>query len=146
MIYLDIPGKAQPAGSKRGFVNPKTGRVIITDAAAKSRPWKAVVSDYAQQAMGGEAPLEGPLSVRMTFFEMRPKGHFNSKGQLNAQGQRNPFPAKKPDLLKLARAVEDALTGIVYRDDAQIVEEKLVKAYGTSDHVIVTVKEANAPR
>jgi Holliday junction resolvase RusA-like endonuclease len=41
----------------------------------------------------------------------------------------------KPDVLKLARAVEDALTGILYRDDAQIVTEVLRKRYGDPPRV-----------
>ena len=37
-----------------------------------------------------------------------------------------------PDVLKLARGVEDALTGIVWRDDAQIVNESLNKVVGAA--------------
>ena len=44
-------------------------------------------------------------------------------------------------MLKLARAVEDALTGIVWRDDAQIVDEQLSKVYGEPARVEVDVAE-----
>jgi predicted short-subunit dehydrogenase-like oxidoreductase (DUF2520 family) len=43
-------------------------------------------------------------------------------------------------VLKLARGVEDALTGIVWRDDAQIVVEHLEKRYGSPARCEVRVK------
>jgi Holliday junction resolvase RusA-like endonuclease len=39
------------------------------------------------------------------------------------------YPTTKPDLDKLARAVLDALTGVYYLDDAQVVSLDLQKAY-----------------
>ena len=42
-------------------------------------------------------------------------------------------------LLKLTRAVEDALTGLVWRDDAQVVDEVLSKRYGAPERVEVRV-------
>jgi hypothetical protein len=35
----------------------------------------------------------------------------------------------RPDLLKVARAVEDSLSGVAFADDAAIVVEHLVKRY-----------------
>lgn len=143
-VSFTVHGVAQPAGSKKGFYNKKAGRVIITDDAKKSRPWKALVSDAAVQAMmGGDPagqsrvlemgpPLEGPLLLEVTFWIPRPKGHYGSGKNAAKVKPGAPFaPTVKPDLLKLARAVEDALTAIVYRDDAQITSEVLQKAYTT---------------
>jgi Holliday junction resolvase RusA-like endonuclease len=44
-------------------------------------------------------------------------------------------------VLKLARAVEDALTGVVWRDDAEIVAEGLAKLYGTPERVEISITE-----
>lgn len=57
------------------------------------------------------------------------------------EGQRKPWPTSKPDLLKLARGVEDALTGIVYEDDAQIVFETMRKQWSQIEGVQVRVQE-----
>jgi Holliday junction resolvase RusA-like endonuclease len=46
----------------------------------------------------------------------------------------------RPDVLKLARAAEDALTGIVWRDDSQIVHETLAKVYGEPERLEVAVR------
>lgn len=148
-VSFTVYGVAQPAGSKRGFYNKHSGRVILTDANDKSRPWKALVSDAAAQAMTADlhegdvvyrTPLEGPLLLELTFWMPRPKSHFGTGANAAKLKQSAPRqPIVKPDLLKLARGVEDALTGIVYRDDAQIATEILQKAYGDPARVEVRV-------
>jgi Holliday junction resolvase RusA-like endonuclease len=152
-LHFTIYGTPQPAGSKRGFYNKNAGRVIITDDAKKSRPWKAQVSDAAQQAMtftselgegtSGYMPLlEGPLALELVFYVPRPKGHYGSGRNAHKVRPSAPdFPAVKPDVLKLARAVEDALSSIVYRDDAQIVTEFLLKRYGEPARCEVIVRQ-----
>lgn len=142
-VSFTVHGTAQTAGSKRGFYNKKAARVIITDDNARSRPWKALVSDAAIEAFGFErTPLDGPLLLEITFWLTRPKGHIGKKGNVLPSA---PFaPTVKPDLLKLARAIEDALTGLIYRDDSQITTEVLQKAYTTgaarTDIRVVTVQ------
>lgn len=139
-ISFTVYGTAAPAGSKKGFVNRKTGRVIITDDSKRSKPWQALVRDAAVDAMtttiaGAQYvvhPLDGPVLLDLTFWVARPKGHYGSGRNSGAVRTSAPHaPTVKPDLLKLARAVEDALTGVIYRDDAQITCETLQKAYTT---------------
>jgi Holliday junction resolvase RusA-like endonuclease len=127
-VEFVVVGKAQPAGSKRAFV--VNGHAVVTDANKNSKPWQAEVKAAAVEAMPSSDLLEGPLELVVLFYEPRPKGHYNSKGELNAQGQRNLWPAKKPDVTKLVRGVEDAMTGVVYRDDAQIVHQFAAKHFG----------------
>jgi len=43
------------------------------------------------------------------------------------------FPASRPDLTKLIRSVEDALTGILWRDDAQVISQVALKRYAMPD-------------
>lgn len=137
-IAFQVLGKPAPAGSKRGFV--VGGRVVLTDASKRTKPWQALVQSVALDAMNGSPPLEGPLVAFLSFEERRPQSHFNSKGELNAEGRRKPYPTKAPDLLKLARAVEDALSGVCYRDDSQIVAEHLSKSYADIDAVYIEIR------
>jgi Holliday junction resolvase RusA-like endonuclease len=136
-VTFTVLGTPAPSGSKKGFYNRHTGRVVITDAnESKARPWKALVHDAAKQAMTGEngelpAPLDGPVLVEFTFYMPRPKHHYGSgrnAGVLKSSAPR--FHTSAPDALKLARGVEDALKGLVYRDDSQIAVELLQKLYG----------------
>lgn len=152
MISFFVPGLAQPAGSKRAFVLPNsihqkptgkwTGRSIVTDANPKSKDWKIQVRLLAKDFAPKEGLLSGPLKVSFVFQRQRPKGHWLPSGELNATGRRTPYPTTKPDALKLARAVEDSLTGLIYIDDAQIVDESLKKVWGVPG-VWITIQEMN---
>ena len=46
-----------------------------------------------------------------------------------------------PDIDKLARCALDALTGIVFRDDAQIVDLHATKRYGEPERAELTIRE-----
>lgn len=137
MISFTVHGVPQPAGSKKGFVHPSTGRVVITDDAKKSRPWKAQVSDAAIQSVGdGHDLLRGPLELRVVFHLPRPKGHYGKRGVRPGARQ---WPAVKPDATKLLRAVEDALTQVVWHDDAQVVIQTACKVYGEPARAEITI-------
>lgn len=114
----------------------------VVDANRDAEGWKKVVKQTAAGAMLRERrkPFSGvPLYVSMVFTRARPKSHFNTKGELNAAGLASVAPLSKPDVLKLARAVEDAMSGTVYDDDARIVSETLRKQWGAEEAVEVTV-------
>lgn len=126
-VRFTVYGVAQPAGSKRAFLNRKTGRVVVTDDAKHSRPWKSEVSAAAIEATGSAELLDGPLSLSVRFVVPRPKSHFGVRG---LRPSAPAWPAKKPDATKLLRGVEDALNRIVWRDDAQVVVQRVEKVYG----------------
>lgn len=148
MILITVFGKAEPAGSKKGFaVKSKEGgkvRAIVTDANSKSKPWKQEVAGAAREVYKGPL-LDTYLTVTFVFYRPRPKGHFGSSGNLNAKGRREFAPGSKPDLLKLARGAEDALTGIIYRDDALICEENLRKYWGEPARLEIRIEEMGGP-
>jgi crossover junction endodeoxyribonuclease RusA len=139
-IAFTVLGKAEPAGSKRAFRHSKTGRVMVTDANANAKPWQAVVAAAGHEAMDGRPLFDGPLKVSFDFFQPRPKGHYGTGRNRNVLRASAPaFPTARPDLLKLARAVEDALTGVCWRDDSLIVSEALMKEYGEPAQVRVWI-------
>ncbi len=130
-ISFFVPGIPAPGGSKR-FVghSKKTGRAILIDAAGeRNKNWRSIVGVCGSVEMREKAILSfvGPLRVRFDFVMPRPKAHFNSKGDLKPSA---PFyHTTKPDALKLARSTEDALTGIVWADDAQTAMLEVSKCY-----------------
>jgi Holliday junction resolvase RusA-like endonuclease len=132
-ISFFVPGRAKPAGSKRAIPlfkgsgeNRKWFRNIVTDDCERSADWKADVSLAARRAYSGPL-LTCALEVEFKFIVARPMGDFGTKG--NVKPKALPYPIKKPDLLKLARGIEDAMSGIIYRDDNLIVRETLAKDY-----------------
>jgi len=91
-------------------------------------------------AMMGSSLLEGPLELKLTFYQPRRASHFGSgRNSAKLKPSAPIYPDKRPDLTKLIRAVEDALTGIVWRDDAQVVMQRAAKLYGEPARVVVSV-------
>ena len=137
-------GRPQPAGSKRAFTNRHTGRVNVVDAAKGSRAWKQEVTGAALKACGGvPLLLDGPVVLDLKFFLARPKGHFRTGRNAHLLRDAAPgYPTTKPDTTKLLRAVEDGLTGVVWRDDSQVVYTIASKHYGTPERCEVRVDRA----
>lgn len=145
LISFTVFGAAQAAGSKRAFRNKHTGRIVVTDANAGSAPWKRHVAQVAAGEWRGAGALHVPVVAEFVIFRKRPASHFGTgrnAGVLKdwAATQR---PAKMPDLLKQARGIEDALTGIIWHDDALIVEERLAEWYGDPERVEIRVWTAD---
>ena len=146
-----VYGEAVPTGSKRAGFNRKTGRSFtIPDEGSKRRDaWRDQIQQVAGRIMArtltGQMTglLTGPLRLELHFYRARPRGHYGTgrnEGVLKPSAPA--FPTTKPDVTKLTRAVEDALTGIVWRDDAQVVELTARKFYGTPERVEVMVETA----
>ena len=125
-----IEGRCPTKGSTRSFVDPKSGRVITKADNASLAKW---TKDAKWQARAAKVPLiykpHGvAMEVRVEF--VKPK----TAKQMT--------PSVRPDIDKLLRAILDALTGVGYADDAQVVAVTTSKAYGLSERVIVTIGRA----
>lgn len=154
-IRFFVHGVPATAGSKRGMpiyrgkkgAKEFTGHVAVVDSSGqRGKEWRTDVKNAARKAYSGPL-LNGPLRLDLGFSFARPKNHYGS-GR-NARTLKNSAPDRhvvKPDVLKLARAVEDALTGIVWVDDSQITHEVLSKGYavgptGSGCVITITPKE-----
>jgi len=111
------------------------GRVSLVESCARVKPYRALVSLAASQARK-EPPTRLPVGIGITFVFVRPKSHYTSKGELRAGAPS--FPGK-PDVDKLCRAVLDALTGILYHDDAQVISLNASKRYGVASMTAISL-------
>lgn len=132
MIEFFVPGIPKPGGSKRAVIHKHSGRAVVMESdPEKNRAWRSLVADRAVSAMRGRTLLTGPLWMSIVFFQMRPKTHFvGSQYDKGLKKSAPRSPVVRPDYLKLTRSTEDALTGIVWRDDSQVVEAHIYKRYG----------------
>ena len=86
------------------------------------------MQQVAAEAMDGRPPLQGPVSLILTFVWPWPKSMTERKRR--ALGGN--FRTARPDADNLAKLVADALNGICYLDDAQVCELRVRKLYGES--------------
>lgn len=134
-IYADPVAQARPRFAR-------CGKFVKTYDPAKSVNWKAMVNAEAQRQAREDGFIMYPagvaLSASFEFFFTRPK---------SASLKKRPYPAVKPDLDNLIKGVKDALRGVVYHDDAQIVayEDGTRKYYADELHppgVVIRINRA----
>lgn len=130
-----------------------TPRIIVNtvDDNPKSNEWKKHVHATARKAMKAagleviDKDTEGttlltPLRVVARFYKVRPDTHYRTGKFSDLLKDNAPaFPTPKPDVLKLMRALEDGMTGAVYKDDCQIVTQTPGKFFGKENRVDVEI-------
>jgi len=122
-FHFVVRGEPKAKGSMRAFI--VKGRAVVTASAKGAGIWQKLIQFVLQDAWQGPA-LTGAVEVRLIFYLPRPK----------SAPKRVLFPEHKPDGDKLQRAVWDALTNIVIRDDAQIVDGMVSKRFADAEHPV----------
>lgn len=131
-LKITVIGTPAPQGSKRAVGRDRKGRVILIEQSKNVKPWREAVVWAAREVLDGTFPVEGPLHMRVVFTMRRPKSARKAKL----------WPSVRPDLSKLLRSTEDALTDAgVWYDDAQVVSVEAVKVY-TGDPMALDVPGA----
>lgn len=139
--------QAMTAGSKRQMHHYLTNKIITLDACKGSAAWKTRVASEASVAMIQQnwQITDAPLVLSVTFMIARPKSHYRVSKKLGIAAIRDTAPiahTQKPDALKFMRAVEDAMTGMAYFDDAQIVVSISRKMWGSQHETFITLRSA----
>lgn len=113
-MRITVYGMPAPQGSKR-----HVGRGIMIESSKNVKPWREAVKSAALEAR--EVTIKGPVSVRMVFTLPKPK---------SAPKNRAIYPDRRPDISKLIRSTEDALTDAgIWEDDARVVSIQAVKTF-----------------
>ena len=140
-VHFSVRGVPKPQGSMRAFV--RGGRPIVTSTTRGLREWRDAMAWQARASMDGKGILVGPVEGSITFTLARPKSHYRADGSVRPSAPAH--PSGRPDIDKLLRASLDAMTGVVYLDDAQIFNVQVAKAYtdwaGDEPGVDVFLKE-----
>lgn len=125
-IVFHVPGPPVPKARPR-TVRTKSGRTV-TYTPGETVLYENRVRAAAHAVAPGEL-LDGPVRLEVMFLFARPK----------SRPKKHRYPDVRPDLENLLKAVMDALTGIVWRDDAQVVDVSALKLYGPTPGTNVRV-------
>lgn len=120
MIQFRAEGIPVPQGSMK-VIN---GRILHSQGSALA-VWRSTIAWSAKQA--GAIPIADPIIIILLFTMPRPKT------------VKRAYPSVAPDLDKLIRASLDALTGVAYLDDGQVVEVQAKKRYGATPGLDITI-------
>lgn len=126
---LTVPGepvaKGRPRVGKFGTYTPK--KTLNYETYVKEL-W---VTSY------GQTMLEGELKAEITAYFSIPKSTSKKKKVEMSEGRINPI--KRPDADNIAKTVLDALNGIAYYDDSQIVEVTVKKRYAENPRMELAI-------
>ncbi len=142
-ITFTVYGRPATQGSKRArIVTKKDGRqvAIVTEMNEKLFDWRQEVASAAMKVYNGPL-ITGPVRLTVKYTYPRGPTHFGTgrnTGKLKASAPKHKLTT--PDLSKLTRAVEDAMKGVIYRDDSRITERSDSKGWGERYETIVTVE------
>jgi crossover junction endodeoxyribonuclease RusA len=136
VITFFVPGLPVAQPRQRTRVVATAGRTFTQNYTPSTHPvqdWKATIRLAASSQT--EPMMEGPLMLGVDFVFPRPKSQTRKAGNVAT------WKATKPDWDNLGKALADALTGILWRDDAQLAVVLIrKKVAGDGDTVGTTVK------
>ena len=130
MIKLTIPGepvaKGRPRVTRYGTYTPE-----------KTKNYETLVKEL-YFVEHGQTLLEGELSVDIKAYFRIPKSASKAKKTKMAKGVIR--PTKRPDLDNLMKAVTDAINGVAYEDDSQIVSATVEKYYSEEPRTEIKIE------
>lgn len=135
-VAFEVPGNPRGKGSPRAGMIGGHAR-IFTDS--KTRAELIAIRVVAAAAMQGRPPYEGPVVLRLCAYRTIPAGWSGKKRAAAIAGQL--VPITKPDYSNYAK-MEDGITGIVWRDDAQVVTAVIHKRFSDRPRLVIDVRSA----
>lgn len=127
-IHAAPTGKARPRVTMHGTYTPK----------ATKQYEDLVKAEFIKQCIGTDFG-DRALEINIDAIYQIPKSANKETRRKMLSGEIR--PTKKPDYDNISKAVCDALNGLAYKDDAQIVDAHCHKVYGEIPMVIVTIEE-----
>lgn len=138
-FFVEGDPVAQPRLRPRMTRRGRLGVVMPTTAAG----WRQRVV-LAAYRIARPVPLVDAIEVDLGFIFARPGSHYRKSGQLKGSAPRH--HTVKPDRDNIEKSTQDALNGILWKDDAQIVDGRVSKRYVAADQplpgCLVTVRLA----
>ncbi|MCR5652821.1 MAG: RusA family crossover junction endodeoxyribonuclease [Ruminococcus sp.] len=127
----------EPKGKQRHRAN---GRVMYTPTQTREYQ-RQVVQAYKAQYNGVYFNKGVPLGVKIKAVYKIPQSASKKKQAQMLEG--TILPTKKPDYDNIAKIITDALNGVAFYDDAQVVYSSQLKVYGAIPRVEVTIGKIN---
>ena len=132
-IEIVITGKPVPKGRPQAF---RFGNGIKMRTPKKTANWEEDARMVARHVMKDRPPLIGPLSLSVRVVIAPAYSWAGWKKGATLSGEMK--PTSKPDLDNVVKAAKDAMNGILWIDDAQVVRLSAAKTFGSAPMVVVT--------
>lgn len=132
IINIEPIGKARPRVTARGpFAHAYTPK--------KTKDYEHTIKNEYLKKYGYNNILQGPIEAETKAYFSIPKS--SSKKEKKDMLKNKIKHTHKPDCDNFAKAVLDALNGVAFNDDSQIIRLKAEKFYSENPRVEITLKE-----
>ena len=139
-IYFVVDGRVQPKQRPRVYRNKYTGQAhAITPQKTKDYEEK-VRASYIDACDGRPKFFKGALEMNVNVYVQIPKSTPKKTQTAMICGQARPI-VKNGDVDNLFKAISDALNGLAYEDDSQIVTATIRKFYSQTAGAEIVIKE-----
>jgi len=143
-IIIELDGMPQGKGRLRHrVVRPRANPMGYASGytPSKTRKYEEELAAQAARAIGNRSPIVGPVHVQVFAYVPIPKGWSKRKRMLALAGEIR--PTVKPDWDNYAK-VCDALNGVVWVDDKQVIGGRVEKFYSERPRLRIVVTEIEA--
>lgn len=140
-VYFRVPGKPQGKARAGTFYSTSAGKHMSMTPETTVLYENFIKDQYLQQADGLYLEQGIPVSIRVVAKFLPPKSVSKKNRAEMLCGSIKPL--KKPDMDNIVKVVADALNGVAYHDDTQIVSVSAKKIYAASEGLDVIVEEYN---
>ena len=134
-MHFEVIGKPQGKARARTFYNPKLGKhqsitpenTVLYENLIKT---SYLAAENRKTFFDGE-----PIEMYITAYFPVPKS--TTKKDRERIRNKELFPMKKPDIDNIVKVICDALNGIAYHDDKQVVKLEVRKLYTEDEPKVV---------
>lgn len=128
-IKFTVPGEPVPKGRHRArIVQPRNRTAFIHFYQdSETEKYESLVARYASLAMQTRGLILGALRVEVTAYVAIPQS-WSGKKHLQAI-EEEILPTTRPDADNYLKCCLDAMNGVAYKDDAQVVAMLVRKRY-----------------
>lgn len=137
-VTFTVPGRPQGKARARTVKNKHTG-ATMSYTPEKNVLYENFIKDRYLNACNGAFLERKPVELEIVAKFAPPKSVSKKRRALMLEGKE--LPLKKPDVDNIIKVVADALNGLAYHDDAQIVVATATKVYAATDGLDITVRE-----
>ena len=134
-VVVTIDGK--PVAKER----PRKSRSGVIYTPAKTQKYEKRVKECYRAQSGFRFDDGVPIDSRIYVYFQIPKSTSKKNRAKMLSGEIR--PTKRPDYDNLGKTISDALNGVAYKDDAQIVDAQVRKFYGDRWKIVVVLQEVN---
>lgn len=138
-VSFNVRDRPTPYRERAKVLRPKgRGRyLIVSDKDPETAAFQQVVATQAKAKMAGLPPIKGSVHLMLHYYFQVPRSW--PKGKRTAACKGLIRPCVRPDLTNLTKCIEDALSKILFVDDAYVVDQTVKKFYALEPSVYIAV-------